>query len=1088
MKKYIFVLLTVFVLGMMASVTVEAAPNKEAEAIAEDIQQKTDYLVKKVGDVLEKSIKETLMLDVDEPVKTLEDSLIIEGTKNLKVIEQGESGHVTGEFASGQKIRLHYYEKKYPLSQVNEKRRNKGLKQVESYNWNCTIVLKAKNEKNQVVKEITKNYKNTRDNILEFQTTEDVTSIEIKISDNHVGYLVGDEKPHTGSGNTFPIILSVNGKLKPVAIASVDKTGKDSNIPDGVEQDDLPDSDAAKAAAAVVTALGGALLGTAGAVAGTIGGAGGGVAGGAAGNVSGDYGGYDLYDDNRPAFPDNVSVADDGSIRVTAPTGETLVYTLNADGSYNSPTHTESGEALTWQDDDGNWHGAESGTLSQKEILEGAQWYKDNEQAIIADRAEEDARQQAERDRLAKENAAWLKEQHEINNQKSWLSSELEKELERNGLSEDNREFIEKMREQYAHGDKSLSKDEIKNLIKKDVLQRTQIYQMMEGAYYDQEAAEWDDKLVKIQVTKFAADQAVNAYGMLSGNQAFANGYSALTNYTETMTDAVVYDKDKGKAFLKATIDTALDITANKFESYGWGITGNAFSGAYKQVNDNLYNGRDAWEDTDKAAVRSGLMGVVSKGLGKLKEKSQGTVFGQEIGGTGTKPKVNTDIDTGSVKPKPKVNTDAGTGSVKPKPGAGTEPRKTTIAERRSGQGRYKTEMSEADAKMRTSEDVQANRSMNDVRKLNDISNKMSAMEKANPKTFQNDPKYQKLSQQFDSKARDIRGDKVATDRMNALQGKTGTDLRQRYNKSDMEFEKKILQHRNESIAAEKGLKTNQIGDMHVSSNKDSVKAAGGSASHDMDTSPYQKLSNEMGKQNVERELSKSTDFTQPDGDYHLAKAVYKAEHGRFPQTAAEYDDALKLKEKYDLTNVSTRPSDTHEIHHNPDAYVGSGKGEVKRVLEPGKYGTPEKGTGVLNEQTAIHKQGTPLKRHQEQYAEAQKLREQLKTDKNLSAAEKTETGKKIADLERKSASNHYESTRTTAKEAKIISDINDVNIKNGLGDGMSDNAKKIGDWANQVREGKMSNDEYKQLVTQAFGDEKTAQKILANGFRTVNK
>ena len=79
----------------------------------------------------------------------------------------------------------------------------------------------------------------------------------------------------------------------------MDKTGKDSNVPDGVEKDDLPDSDAAKAAAAVVTGLGGALLGTAGAVAGTIGGAGGGVAGGAAGNVSGDYGGYDLYDDNR---------------------------------------------------------------------------------------------------------------------------------------------------------------------------------------------------------------------------------------------------------------------------------------------------------------------------------------------------------------------------------------------------------------------------------------------------------------------------------------------------------------------------------------------------------------------------------------------------------------------------------------------------------------------------------------------------------------------------------------------------------------------------------------------------------------------
>ncbi len=856
------------------------------------------------------------------------------------------------------------------------------------------------------------------------------------------------------------------------------------------DHDDLPASDIGKVGAAVGTALAGGLLGAASAVAGTIGGAGGGAAGGAAGSVSGDYGGYDSYDDDRPAVPDNISVAEDGSIRITTPTGETLVYTPNADGSYNVPTHTETGEALTWQDEEGNWHDAEPGTLSQKEILEGAQWYKDNEQAIIADRAEEDARQQAERERLAAENAAWLEEQRAINDQKSWLSKELEKELSQMGLSEDNREYIEKMREKYAHGDKSLSKDDIKKLIKKDILKRNQIDQLMETAYYEQEAAEWDDKLVTVQEIKFVADQSVNAYGMLTGNQAFANGYSALTNYTETMTDAVVFDKDKGKAFLKATVDTALDMTANKFESLGWGITGNSFAGAYKQVNDNIYNGRDAWEGTDEAAVRSGIMGAVSKGLGILKDKSQGTSFSREIGGTGTKPKVSADADIGVSKPKAKVDVETGnikpkakadveTGSAKPK--AGAEPRKTSIAERRSGQGQYKTNMSEADAKMRISEDVQANRSMNEVRKLNDISQKMKSMEKANPKTYQNDTEYKKLSQQFESQARTVRENKIAIDRMNALQGKTGTELRQRYNQADMAYENKVLQNRNESLAAEKGLDPNQIGDFHATSNKIEQKLAGGAASHDLDTSPNLKVNTGTGK-------NQSVDFTQVDGDHHLARAVYKEEYGRYPQTAAEYEKALELKQLRDFTNVSTRPSDTHEISHNPDAYVGSGKGEVERVLNPQKYGTPEKGTGVLNEQTAIHKQGTPLERHQQQYAEAQKLREQLNTDKNLSAAEKTEMGKKIASLERQSASNHYESTRTTAKEHDVINGINDVNIQNGLGDGMSTDAKFIGNLAKQVKEGKIDNATYKQIVTEKFGSEEAAQKIVAKGFRDTNK
>ena len=987
MKKYISVLLAVFVfvLGIVTPVNVEANTDSN-NYMSNYIDNYMNNLTKQLEEPIKKAILESLLTDVWVEPKTIHDWFKVDGVNNLKGVmvkdADGEDSldKIVGEVAKGQKIRAHFTYKVNPLATVNEKRRAKGYNIVEYYNWTCTINLTAKSG-DKIVQSLQKTYKNTQDNFIDYQVAKDVTQIEIKFNLKATGKVANSKDTDIHHNNDdYIIILTVNDELKPVPISSTKTTSTDKNAPDrnaGAgedDPDDLPDSDAAKAAAAVGTALAGGLLGAAGAVAGTIGGAGGGAAGGV-----GDYGGYDSYDDNRPAVPDNISVADDGSIRITTPTGETLIYTPNADGSYNIPTHTETGEALTWQDEDGNRHDAEPGTISGEDILRGAQWYKDNEQAIIADRAEEDARQQAERERLAAENAAWLEEQRAINDQKSWLSKELEKELSQMGLSEDNREYIEKMREKYAHGDKSLSKDDIKKLIKKDILKRNQIDQLMETAYYEQEAAEWDDKLVTVQEIKFVADQSVNAYGMLTGNQAFANGYSALTNYTETMTDAVVFDKDKGKAFLKATIDTALDMTANKFESLGWGVTGNAFAGAYKQVNDNVYNGRDAWEGTDKAAVKGAVMGAVSKGMGKLKEKSQGTVFGQEFGGSGTKAKVNTDVEIGGSKPKAKVDVETGgagtkakvnaeTGVSKPKAGTGAGPRKTTIAERRSGQGQYKTNMSEADTKMQISEDVQAVRSMNEVRKLNNISQKMKAIEKANPKNYQNDAEHQKLSQDFDAQARTIRENKIAQDRMNALQGKTGTELRQRYNKSDMAYENKVLQNRNESLAAEKGLDPNQIGDFHATSNKIEQKLAGGAASHDLDTSPNLKVNTGTGK-------NQSVDFTQVDGDHHLARAVYKEEYGRYPQTAAEYEKALELKQLRDFTNVSTRPSDTHEISHNPDAYVGSGKGEVERVLNPQKYGTPEKGTGVLNEQTAIHKQGTPLERHQQQYAEAQKLR-----------------------------------------------------------------------------------------------------------------
>ena len=842
-------------------------------------------------------------------------------------------------------------------------------------------------------------------------------------------------------------------------VADLETQGKESlaeesdHYPETYEEEgaDLPESDAGKAAAAVGTAVGGALLG----VAGAFGGLGGG--GGYGGFARGEGG---PYDEGGTELPDNMAVAEDGSIHITTPTGETLVYTPNADGSYNLPTRTETGEGLTYQDEDGNWRTVEPGTISQKDVLEGARWYKDHEQELRDDRAVEDARQQAERDRLAHENAAWLEKQHEINNQLSQTSIDLANELRQMDTENQKAELLEKLRWKYAHGDESLSKDDLMKIVEKE-----QIKNNIEGGMYEQEAAAWDNHVITAQEFKFAADQAVNAYGILSHNQAFANAYSALTNYTETMMDAAVNQKDMKTAFIKATVDTGLDVLANKFEDHGWHITGNAFSGAYKQVNDNIYNGRDAWAGTDEAAVKGGVMGTVSKGIAKLGEMSQGTVLGQEIGGSGTKTKV--DLDTGSHQAAPDVDAKG--------------VRKTTIAERRAGEGVYKTDMTEADAKLRISEDVQANRSMNEVRKLNKISEKMSAIEKSDPRNYQSNPEYQKLSQELQNQHKVIREDKVALDRMNALTGEKGIEVRQRYNEADMAYEKEVLQIRNESIAESTGLKQDQIGDFHATTNKDAVRAAGGAAAHDLDTSPNVKV--DSGTEN-----HKSVDFTQVDGDHHLAKAVYKAEYGRYPQTAAEYDEALRLKQVRDFTNVSTRPSDTHETYRNPDAYVGSGKGEVDKVLHPDQYGTPDKGTGAFNEQTAIHKQGAPLERHQQQYAEAQKLREQLNTDTSLSAAEKTEMGKKIAYLEKQSASNHYESTRTTVKEQKVIDGINDVNIKNGLGDGVSDDARYISELASQVKEGKLDNAVYKQIVTKMYGSEENAQKIIAEGFRNTNK
>ena len=276
LQKYISVLLAAFVLvlGMVGTIPVFATADQQAAKIHGIVMNNVNQAADAIGNMVAKQVAEALMADVLEPINSLDDQLVIEGSQNLKHIEKGEDGVFKGEIAPGQKIIIHSFWKVYPLNQVNEKRRVKGYNPIEYYNWTCTLHLKAKNG-NKVIKEVQKTYKNTRDNILEYQATKDVTQIEVIVKGNEVGQVKNHKEPNTGTMNGDPIILTVNDKLKPVPISSTKTTSTDKNAPDrnaGAgedDPDDLPDSDAAKAAAAVGTALAGGLLGAAGAVAGT---------------------------------------------------------------------------------------------------------------------------------------------------------------------------------------------------------------------------------------------------------------------------------------------------------------------------------------------------------------------------------------------------------------------------------------------------------------------------------------------------------------------------------------------------------------------------------------------------------------------------------------------------------------------------------------------------------------------------------------------------------------------------------------------------------------------------------------------------
>ena len=199
--------------------------------------------------------------------------------------------------------------------------------------------------------------------------------------------------------------------------------------------------------------------------------------------------------------------------------------------------------------------------------------------------------------------------------------------------------------------------------------------------------AKWDERIVTAQETKFVVDQTVNAYGMLTHDPVLPKAYNAASNYTETLTDAYVNDKSMTKAFAKATVDTTIDLVVDKGESYGFkaAVLSNTLGSGVKQMNDNLYNGRNLTEGVYDSMKGGAFTGLISGGASELIQVSKGTALDTKIADIGpntrldfwNNPKVgNVDANI----PTGKVHTDVETDGM----------RQTSIAERRMGEGSLK--------------------------------------------------------------------------------------------------------------------------------------------------------------------------------------------------------------------------------------------------------------------------------------------------------------------------------------------------------------------------------------------------------------
>ena len=102
LQKYISVLLAAFVLvlGMVGTIPVFATADQQAAKIHGIVMNNVNQAADAIGNMVAKQVAEALMADVLEPINSLDDQLVIEGSQNLKHIEKGEDGVFKGEIVS----------------------------------------------------------------------------------------------------------------------------------------------------------------------------------------------------------------------------------------------------------------------------------------------------------------------------------------------------------------------------------------------------------------------------------------------------------------------------------------------------------------------------------------------------------------------------------------------------------------------------------------------------------------------------------------------------------------------------------------------------------------------------------------------------------------------------------------------------------------------------------------------------------------------------------------------------------------------------------------------------------------------------
>ena len=239
--KWVSVLLTVFVFvaGMMVSNVAIAAPAVKNVNPTAGVGKIVDSLAETVKRVAESYRR----------VKTFDDSVIIEGTPNLKSgkTAKNQYGIITqqsfsAEVVKGKVMKLHYLFKPISLGELDKQRNNKykelggkptGKQHFIKRDATITMQLTAKNG-DKVIKGVKKSYKNQTDCILDYQVPENVTAITVKINVTDVVEEKDPSKNNHGWWGHSENKRVITVALKPVKklaapVASTEKTGSDSD-------------------------------------------------------------------------------------------------------------------------------------------------------------------------------------------------------------------------------------------------------------------------------------------------------------------------------------------------------------------------------------------------------------------------------------------------------------------------------------------------------------------------------------------------------------------------------------------------------------------------------------------------------------------------------------------------------------------------------------------------------------------------------------------------------------------------------------------------------------------------------------------